>query len=126
LCGRCHSKSGNPSEPVMDVQDTVRFAANAIIQSRCFWQSADVLSCITCHDPHTDVSNDPSHYNAVCLKCHGPGAKLANGNPCPVNPKDKCTSCHMKPGLFQPGSEIPTKMTDHYIRPPSRATASLT
>ncbi len=120
MCGRCHSKSGDSTETVTSPEDTVRFAANALMQSRCFWQSADVFSCLTCHDSHTDVSKDPNHYNGACLKCHGPGpGKPADGYPCPVNPKDKCTSCHMKPGKFRPGTDIPTKMTEHYIRPPA-------
>lgn len=119
MCGVCHGKSPTGDTMLNPVQ-TQRLLSSALMQSRCFWQSGEQLSCLTCHDPHTDVSTDEAHYTRACLSCHAPDAHptvpTAKGNPCPKNPRDKCTSCHM-PGIRR-FKNLPTVMTDHYIRPP--------
>jgi hypothetical protein len=122
MCGRCHAKEQAFGEALSDPKETRRFATNALMQSRCFLQSGDSLSCITCHDSHTNASSDRQSYDRICLKCHAsppPTTVLARGNPCPKNPVSSCTSCHMPAGKFEPGLDLPTLMTDHYIRPPS-------
>lgn len=122
MCGRCHSKPGAADEALVDPKDTRRFAANALMQSRCFLQSGDRLSCMSCHNPHTDASTDRSKYDRVCLSCHSPALsaeQAGRGNPCPRNPQTGCTSCHMPAGKFEPSLALPTLMTEHYIRPPA-------
>jgi hypothetical protein len=43
-------------------------------QSRCFLESDEKLSCVTCHDPHHTVTRADrvKHYAAACAKCHEP------------------------------------------------------
>ena len=68
--------------------------------AECYRQS-ELLSCVTCHDPHAPVAPDDraEHYRAVCLSCHTePGCKL----PLPERhekSENDCVKCHM------PGSE---------------------
>src|SRR5258708_17639889 len=56
-------------------------------------RSKDTLSCMNCHDPHTDVSKDTKTYEAKCLTCHSPApstaAALFERKPCPVNPRSE-------------------------------------
>ena len=90
---------------------------------------------VTCHDAHEDARLDASHYEAVCLSCHGgkagvqafrrsgvqgnadehptPNAQhLISGRPCPVNPRSGYIACHM------PNREVVRgiSMADHWIR----------
>ena len=89
--------------------------------SRCFRESRDRLTCVTCHDPHTDVATDDKPYTAACLQCHsrpttGSAPRPVQAKPCPVNAVAKCVECHMpkrREPVF-PGS--PRRVADHFIR----------
>lgn len=111
-CGRCHRTPGNVAQ--MDEkskQSTSRFMPYALSLSRCFTQSNDKLSCVTCHNSHENASTDIPRYEKTCVSCHSAPKKV-----CPVNPKEKCVSCHMpKKGVF-PGTDFPIQMADHFIR----------
>lgn len=123
-CGRCHRTEKDVAEKNLPAGHTDLFQSYGLVQSRCFKESSDKLSCITCHDPHTDVSADEKGYEAVCQQCHtGPDSIVHPQRPllvraklCPVNKTDKCIECHMpkraKP-VF-PGS--PRRVADHFIR----------
>src|SRR5882672_876069 len=66
--------------------------------SKCYRNSGRRLSCITCHDPHVQPSEQqaPAYYREKCLTCH-------TEKSCAValtvrqhkNPPDNCTACHM-------------------------------
>lgn len=97
LCGKCHRNAEDVAPDQMDM--TQRFAAFGVSRSRCFRESNDRLTCIKCHNPHTNVSEDKKRYEQTCLSCHT--AKPASfgpsegGKACPVNPKTGCIPCHM-------------------------------
>jgi cytochrome c554/c'-like protein len=72
LCGRCH-RSQEELDPLdtFSLAQTQRFQPLGLAKSACFRESAGRLSCVTCHDAHEDANLDSSHYEAVCLSCHG-------------------------------------------------------
>lgn len=142
ICQRCHMqgnavlkpgkdffdfKPGMMLEDVMSVflpryegdQSSFTMASHPdrMMQSACFKQSNEQLSCISCHNPHKSIEVTPAeHYNNACTKCHTAtdpcslpmGERIAAGN--------NCVSCHMpKSGT----SDIPhVTITDHWIRKP--------
>jgi len=120
LCGRCHRTEKDVIAKNLDRSKTTLFQAYGLAQSECFIQGQGKLTCVTCHDPHTDVSMDEKGYNAVCMNCHASPQtrpeKAVPAKACPVNPKEKCITCHMpkKHEPVFPGS--PRHVADHYIR----------
>ncbi len=129
-CAECHIV-GLPSEIGQEPDNPryVRSSAATMPFSRCYNESGGRLSCLTCHDPHTDSEKSPAYYESRCLKCHSQASTLAStdagavaprSNPvparattCPVNPTKNCLECHM------PKIDVPvlkTRMTDHFIR----------
>ena len=120
LCGRCHRTEQAVIEKNLSRNHTDLFQAHGISQSRCFRESQNKLTCLTCHDPHRNASKDESGYVNACLKCHSSSSSSSRPIPsakvCPVNSRDKCIGCHMTPiaePLF-PGQ--PRSIADHYIR----------
>jgi hypothetical protein len=115
LCADCHS----PFETLIVPDDpaSVRFQGKTLTWSRCYTESQGGLDCTTCHDPHRDAETAPSHYEAICLDCHG-GQESADAGrgawpSCPVNPSADCLRCHM-PSV--PEAVPHTAYTDHHIR----------
>lgn len=96
FCAACHR---NQAEGDPDDSINVRYQAVGLQRSRCF--RAGNLSCITCHDPHTDVRRDAVWYRDLCLSCH-------------AGQKDRgdCLECHM--ARVSPMPHL--VFTDHYIR----------
>ena len=91
----------------------------SLAKSVCKQKSGDLMSCLSCHDPHQAVprENRVAYYRARCLACHG--AKFAARH----HPRQEdCTSCHM-PALLS--SDVAhTEVTDHRI--PRRPEAAST
>jgi Flp pilus assembly protein TadD len=93
----------------------------ALSLSTCKQKSGDKMSCLSCHDPHYEPSDEErtAYYRAKCLACHGEkfGVKHHANTP-------DCTACHM-PSL--PSKEVAhTQATDHQIlRRPRSQTAQL-
>lgn len=66
--------------------------------SKCYRESAGKLSCISCHDPHTQptAAEAPEYFRKRCLTCH-------TEQSCSVplvdrqkqSPPDNCIGCHM-------------------------------
>ena len=115
LCGRCHETA----EMVLkmekkDLKSTNRFQPYGLSLSKCFLKSNNALTCSTCHNPHQNVETDSKHYEAVCVECHDGASKAKKA--CPVNPKEKCVSCHMPSRAVFPNTEVRTQMADHFIR----------
>ena len=96
LCAECHRDraEGNPQDPI-----NVRYQAFRLRLSKCFL--AGNLSCVTCHDPHSDARRDASWYRDRCLACH-------------ADQQDRgyCLECHMRRVSPAPHLEF----TDHFIR----------
>jgi tetratricopeptide (TPR) repeat protein len=98
-------------------------SAYRLRQSRCYLQSNEKLTCLTCHNPH-DVrhgSEASAHYNAVCRQCHRQTHPLPNNDafgklvasrqhPASAN----CTDCHMPKRRTE--DVVHAVMTDHLIQ----------
>lgn len=108
-CGLCHADGRNLADP-MPEDLLISDQADALVQSECYIQSGEGLSCSTCHNPHADAAAGASRYTQACLSCHSQ-SKQSHAAICPVNARDNCTTCHMKAlplGAF--------RMVDHWIR----------
>lgn len=111
FCGQCHRSWETVVRDRLFGQINVRFQPYRLANSRCFNGSDPRISCIACHDPHQEVVQNISSYDAKCLACHSSGAH-ASAKLCPVA-KSACASCHM-PQVELPGAH--RTFTDHYIR----------
>jgi len=66
--------------------------------SKCYRASRGRLSCITCHDPHTQPSAEeaPVYFRARCLTCHtNQSCKLPIETRMQKTPANDCAGCHM-------------------------------
>jgi len=88
-------------------------------QSRCFLESPEKMSCLTCHDAHHTVleADRAKHYAAACAKCHKADDctldPANNAHPQGIDAQD-CASCHMPKRRTQ--DVVHVVMTDHLIR----------
>jgi hypothetical protein len=120
LCGRCHRTEKDLT--ASGKESTQRFQPYGISISKCFKNSSNSLTCMTCHNPHKDADTNASNYKTTCLSCHTPNqappTKLTRVVACPVQPKGNCVPCHMPPKPLR-GKETGAtlEMADHYIRP---------
>ncbi|HEV7920421.1 MAG TPA: tetratricopeptide repeat protein [Thermoanaerobaculia bacterium] len=82
-------------------------------QSRCFRESGDRLSCLSCHDPHRAIApaERAAHFRKVCLGCHE--TMSAGGKEHAPGTRADCTSCHMPKRRTQ--DVVHVVMTDHRI-----------
>jgi hypothetical protein len=126
VCGSCHRTAESLAMTANATSQTSRFMPYGLSLSRCFRESGDRLTCITCHDPHTDASRDPKAYEAACLTCHSGsappsigtagGAGTPRGVACPVNPRSGCIPCHMPARKVFHANPVPIAMADHWIK----------
>jgi Cytochrome c554 and c-prime len=110
FCGRCH-RTWTEVVVQEDVSiNNVRFQPYRLWGSKCYDPDDARISCLACHDPHTEPSAQPTDYDAKCQACHGGGK--AEAKACPAS-KTNCVSCHM-PKIELPGAHH--RFTDHRIR----------
>ncbi len=110
FCGRCHRTWSDVVVQENYNIDNVRFQPYRLWSSRCYDPDDARISCLACHDPHTEPSTQLVDYDTKCQACHGGGK--AGAKACRVS-RQNCASCHM------PRTEIPGahyKFTDHRIR----------
>jgi hypothetical protein len=125
LCGKCHQTQKDVEGSAMLARMTYRFQPYGLMLSRCFRESGQRLSCLTCHDAHNDVSTDPAAYVRACLSCHASSPKDAplarrgdgRGKVCPVNATSDCIRCHMprREVLSALGATSGILMSEHRI-----------
>ena len=88
----------------------------AMTLSKCYRASAGRLRCITCHNPHAQLTGREAgeFYRTKCLGCHRPeNCTLPAEERLRKSPNDDCASCHM------PKRDVTTithaALTDHMI-----------
>lgn len=88
-----------------------------LMQSRCFLESGDQLTCFHCHNPHQAISEaPPSSFNARCVACHAPESCGREAAPEIKTLADGCVTCHMPRRQTREGQHL--VFTDHLIRVP--------
>lgn len=110
FCGQCHRTWADIAGARTLGIANVRFQPYRLANSKCYDPDDARISCIACHDPHSEVVDNLAMYDVKCQACHA-GVKPA-AHACKVADHD-CVSCHM-PKLEMPGSHH--KFTDHEIR----------
>lgn len=121
VCGECHRvplPGTAPTEPEKDDPASVRFQPLGLLASKCY-RAGGWLSCLTCHDPHSDAVRGDRYYTEKCLQCHPPAAtpkESATAEPrsggCRRNQMQDCLPCHMRTTSPLPNLTF----TDHRIR----------
>lgn len=91
--------------------------AERLRESQCFINSADSLTCTTCHNPHKSiVKTDQTIFVKQCQSCHSSNETMDCGlsEELMAAENGNCVTCHMpKRGT----SDIPhVRFTDHKIR----------
>lgn len=120
FCGACHRTRRDVllDSPTKIGRLNVRFAPYRLENSRCWLAGkGDArITCITCHDPHQPLEEDPAAYDSKCLGCHvAAGVKTSSDDhrtACPTGVK-LCVTCHM-PKFTNAGFHF--TFTDHWIR----------
>jgi tetratricopeptide (TPR) repeat protein len=103
-------------EPTESESFGIASHAQRLMESTCFIQSGEKLTCTTCHDPHHSLkTNTHDAYRNSCLSCHSEGKKMCSERAELRNSSnDNCAGCHMRKGGT---SDIPhVTFTDHRIR----------
>ena len=110
FCGACHRTWQEVSANGPHDINNVRFQPYRLATSNCYNSSAGDkrISCVTCHDPHQNVTKGADSYDAKCQDCH----KAGPAKTCTVAQRG-CVSCHM-PKVDFPGGHF--QFTDHRIR----------
>jgi len=125
LCGRCHRSTAALDLTSPEASQTHRFQPHGLQRSACRTEGGQPLSCLGCHNPHTDAETDHRAYERICLACHAvppaaaPGPRRPAASLCPVNPREGCIRCHMERRSAFPTAGIPATMVDHRIAIPA-------
>ncbi len=110
FCGQCHRTWEDiAASGTLGIQN-VRFQPYRLTNSKCYDSEDARISCLACHDPHSEIKRVDASYDSRCQTCHGGGKPKAVA--CRVA-KANCVSCHM-PKIEIPGTHH--KFTDHQIR----------
>ena len=81
FCGSCHRSWMQVEMMSLKTVVNVRFQPYRLALSKCFDNDDRRISCLACHDPHQDVNDDLTSYDAKCLACHRPSSAAAPNAP---------------------------------------------
>ena len=100
--------------------EIVGSSAYRLLQSRCFLESKEAMTCETCHNPHRAPARNEAagYYSEVCRGCHAAAvdAMVSKG----VHPAaPDCVGCHMPKRRTE--DVVHVVMTDHLIQRRPRA-----
>jgi hypothetical protein len=108
LCGRCHRTWEQISINGPKGIANVRFQPYRLTNSKCYDAEDRRISCVACHEPHSQLDTRAASYDAKCAACHSAAA----GKVCKAG-TSRCVECHM-PKYEIPGSHM--IFSDHQIR----------
>ena len=83
-CGECHSQHFLAMPASRTAPDWMRFPGSTLPWSRCYAESGGALSCVTCHDPHTQCRDRTGLLRGevpVVPRSAAPSAKAGAGSP---------------------------------------------
>lgn len=114
FCGACHGTWRDVAGSGLQGVTTVRFQPYRLFLSDCYDPIDSRISCLSCHDPHTERETNPRAYDSSCLACHA-DAFHENLSESERNEfsLEACVTCHM-PKHTIPGSHF--EFSDHLIR----------
>jgi hypothetical protein len=113
LCGHCHRTWEQITINGPRGVGNVRFQPYRLTNSKCYDAEDRRISCVACHDPHTELDKRAESYDTRCKDCHSARSNsVAAKRLCKVATA-KCTDCHM-PKYEIPGSHM--VFSDHRIR----------
>ncbi len=98
-----------------DEKFEINHSAYRLMQSRCFAEAGEALSCTTCHDPHkpSGTVEAARRYDSACTGCHESRlATLASAGEHLW--RSDCTGCHMP--KRRTDDVVHAVMTDHRIQ----------
>lgn len=110
FCGQCHRTWAEIAMQARPGIVNVRFQPYRLTESKCYDPDDARISCLACHDPHSEANAEPASFDAKCQACHAGGKVAAKA--CTVA-KANCVTCHM-PKIALPGAHY--KFSDHRIR----------
>jgi hypothetical protein len=111
FCGSCHRTWADIAANGPRGVANVRFQPYRLTNSRCYDVEDRRISCVACHDPHSEPERGAAAYDDRCLACHST-ARTSKARPCRVG-KRECSSCHMP--KYELGQSH-FAFTDHHIR----------
>lgn len=142
ICQRCHLqgnavlvndksffdfKPGMMLNEVMDVylprysnsdEDFIMAShVDRLVQSKCYVNSENEITCVTCHNPHVSVrETGRDQYNISCVSCHAQKEVVECPSPEREMQNDDCAKCHMPTSS---SIDIPhVSVHDHKIQVP--------
>src|SRR5207247_11181953 len=92
VCSQCHSGFF----PLQDPRPDDVLISNQVValkNSNCYVKSGKQLTCLKCHNPHTDARHEDPAYERACVSCHSAGEK--GSKLCAARRTTECVSCHM-------------------------------
>ena len=113
VCGRCHRTWEQISVNGPKGIANVRFQPYRLTNSKCYDAEDRRISCVACHDPHTDLEVRTQSYDSRCLACHTKGSTSRAATHICKAGTSRCAECHM-PKYEIPGSHM--IFNDHQIR----------
>lgn len=114
FCGACHGTWRDVAGSGLQGVTTVRFQPYRLFLSDCYDPIDSRISCLSCHDPHTERETNPRAYDSACLACHADAFhKTLSESERNEFALEACVTCHM-PKHTIPGSHF--EFSDHLIR----------